>query len=261
MHVQETTEGAVRVLSLGLLLRSGLGGLGATRSSSRGNGSGRGVGVGVGDAVLELLDLGPGEVSLDGDGEDVLVRVDDRVHDRGQGGEADGQRDARDGADAAGQRLEELLLANVEHAGVEALALVVDLRDAHAEGEGRDVEHVEQGRLGGADLGALLDELEVGGDFDGTTGDLGGHAEGLEEGGLAGLHAGVASGHPDIDGGQGTGTGGRGDAVGEDEVTGLLEVAVGEDEANVALDEGQETLVLGGVVDETLEGTANLEGV
>jgi hypothetical protein len=44
----------------------------------------------------------------------------------------------------------------------------------------------------------------------------------------------VSSGNVDIAGGDGTGTSGSSDTVGEDLVTGLLEVGVGENETDVA---------------------------
>lgn len=256
-HVQETTE-ALLILLLGLLLLLLLGSLGLTGTTSGSDGSSRSVGIRVGDAVLELLNLGPRDLGGDSDGKDVLVRVDDGVHDRGQGGEVDSQRDGGNGVDDRLQSSQELLLTNVEDVGSKGLALVVDLRNAHTVGEGRDVEHVEQGSLGGADLATSLNELEIGGDFNGTTGNLGGDTEGLEEGGLAGLHTGVSSGNPDIGGSESTGTSGSSNLVGKDDITNLLEVVVGEDETDVALDEGQETLVLRSVDDEGSQGTADL---
>ncbi|KAB8596072.1 hypothetical protein FH972_025783 [Carpinus fangiana] len=212
----------------------------------------------VGDAVLELLNLGPGVLGADGDSEDVLVAVEDGVDDGGKGGVIGGEGDGGDGGNGAGEGLEQLALLNVEHARLKGLALVVDLRDGHTVGEGRDVEHVEQGGLGGSDLAAGLDELKLGRDFNGTTGNLGGNTESLEERGLAGLHASVAGRDEDIAGGDGTGTGGRSDAVGQDLLADLLELAVGEDEADVALDVRKKRSVLGGVTDEALESTADL---
>lgn len=173
-------------------------------------------------------------VDLDGGRDDVLVGVDQRVHDRGEGGVVDSQGDGGNGGDGAGEGLEELALLNVEDARVEGLALVVDLSNAHTVGEGRDVQHVEQGGLGGTDLGAGLNELQIGGDFNGTTGDLGGDTESLEERGLSGLHTSVSSGDEDIERSDGTSTGRGGDAVGENLLTGVLKVGVGEDETNVA---------------------------
>lgn len=180
------------------------------------------------------------------------------MHNRGKSGVADRERDAGDGGDGARQSTEELLLTNVQDLGGEALAVIVDLGDAHSVGEGRDVEHVEQRSLGGADLAAGLDELKIGRDLDGTTGNLGGDTEGLEEGGLAGLHTSVPGRNPDVGRGHGTSTSRGGDLIGEDLVTDLLQVGVGEDETDVALDMGKETLVLGVISLEGLESTTNL---
>jgi hypothetical protein len=180
------------------------------------------------------------------------------VHDGRQGGEVDGQGDGGNGGDGGGKSLKELLLTDVENGGREGLALVVDLSNTHTVGEGRDVQQVEQRGLGGADLVASINELKIGGNFNGTTGNLGGDTESLEERGLARLHTGVSSRNPHIDGSDGTGTSGSSDTVGEKLVTDLLEVAVGEDETDVALDERQDTLVLGSINDEGPESSANL---
>jgi len=185
----EQTEAHVIVLRLllllflGLLLGSRLVGGGSGGRASR-----RSVLVGVGDAVLELRDLVPLEVGLDGDSEYLLVGVDDGVHDGRQRGEVGSQRDTGDGGDGAAEGLEELGLLDVQDGGIEGLAVVVDLGDTHAVGEGRDVQQVEKGGLGGTDLVTSLDELQIGSNFDGTTGNLGGDTESLEERGLSGLH-------------------------------------------------------------------------
>jgi hypothetical protein len=52
----------------------------------------------------------------------------------------------------------------------------------------RDVQQVEEGSLRGTDLVSSLNELEVSGNFNGTTSNLGGDTESLEEGGLSGFH-------------------------------------------------------------------------
>ena len=256
----EETEAHVIVLlllRLGLLLLSGsVGSGGRSGASSRGGGS---VGIGVGDAVLELVDGLPLVLGLESDRDNVLIRVDKAVHDRRESRVVGSQGDAGNGVDGRGEGLEELGLLDVKHIAGEGLTVVVDLLNSHTVGERRDVEQVKEGGLGGSDLGAGLNELEVGGDLNGTTGNLGGDTKSLEERGLAGLHASVSGGDVDITGGDGTGTGRGGDTVVKDEVTGLLEVGVGENETDVALDEGEETLVLGVLRDEALERTANLK--
>jgi len=241
-------------LCLLLLLSGGSWGIGA----AGGSWTGRGVGVGVSDTVLELIYLGPAVLSLDGNGQNLLIAVDNRVHNRWKGGEVGSQRDGSDGGDGARERLEKLGLLDVENAGRESVALVVHLGNTHTVSEGRDVQHVEQSSLGGSDLASSLDELEFGGDFNGTTGNLGWDTESLEERGLSGFHTSVTSWDEHIGGSDGTSSGGGGDLVGENLVTDRLEIGVGEDETDVALDERKETLVLWGVGDEALDGTTDL---
>ena len=256
----EQTEAHVLILRLLLLLLLS----GGWRISSgwcvcRSNWSSGGVCVRVGDAVLELLDALPGEVGLDGDGEHVLVAVDKRVHDGWEGWVAGREGDGSDGRDGGGEGLEQLRLLDVENGGLEGLAVVVNLSNTHTVREGGDVQHVEQGGLGGTDLGASLDELEIRRDFNGTTGNLGGHTESLEERRLARFHTRVTGWDVDISWRNGTGTSWSSDTVGENLVTDLLQVLVGKDEADVAADVGEETLELGhgAVVDEGLNGAAD----
>jgi hypothetical protein len=236
-YLVEETEAHVVILRLLLLLLLGSlgGGLGSTAGrGGTGSRSRRGVLVRVGNAVLELSNLLPLVGGLNGNREDLLVGVDNGVHDGGQGGEVDSQRDGGNGSDGAGESLQELGLLDVQNGRGKGVAAVVDHVDTHAVCEGRDVQHVEQGSLGGTDLAASLNELEVGGNFDGTTGNLGGDTESLEERGLTRLHTCVTSGDEHIIGSDGTGTGRGGDTVGEDLVTDVLEVTVGEDETDVA---------------------------
>merc|ERR1712000_638947 len=197
--------------------------------------------------------------SSGGDGEHVLVAVDKRVHDGWEGWVAGREGDGSDGRDGGGEGLEQLRLLDVENGGLEGLAVVVNLSNTHTVREGGDVQHVEQGGLGGTDLGASLDELEIRRDFDGTTGNLGGHTESLEERRLARFHTRVTGWDVDINWRNGTGTSWSSDTVGENLVTDLLQVLVGKDEADVAADVGEETLELGhgAVVDEGLNGAAD----
>lgn len=234
MKVVQVEDNLTLLLLFLLLLLLGRGSLGGAGGGGTGSGSSRGVLVGVGDTVLELGNGLPLVLGLESDRDEVLVAVDERVHDGGKGGVTSRQGDGGNGGDGRRESLEELALLNVEDAAGESLTLVVDLRDAHTVSEGRDVQQVEESGLGGSDLVAGLNELELSGDFNGTTGNLGGDTEGLEERGLSGLHAGVSGGDEDIGGSDGTSTSGSSDTVAEDLLTGGLEVSVGEDEADVA---------------------------
>jgi hypothetical protein len=132
------------------------------------------------------------------------------------------------------------------------------LTDAHTIGERRDVEHVKQGSLGGSDLATSLNELQIGRDFNGTTSNLGWDTESLEERGLSGFHTSITSGDEDIAWGNGTSTSGRSNLVGENLLTDILEVGIGEDKTDVALDVRKQAFVLGGLRNEAFDGTANL---
>lgn len=255
--VEQASEALIaRLLSLLLLL-----GLSSSGFSNRFGGSGdssSGVRIGVGDAVLELFYLRPAVLGLHSDGQNLLVGVDDGVHDGGERGEVGSQGDGGDGSNGAGEGLEKLRLLNIQDAGGEGVAIIIDLADGHSVGEGGDVQHVQEGSLGGSDLVTSLNELQVCRDFNSTTGNLGGDTESLEERCLSGFHASVTSRDVDIGRCNGTSTSGRSDLVGKNLLTDLLQVAVGEDESDVALDEGEQTLVLWVIGNEALDGAANL---
>merc|ERR1712230_8929 len=104
---------------------------------------------------------------------------------------------------------------------------------------------------------ASLDQLEISGDFNGTTSNLCGDTESLEEGCLARFHTSVSGRDVDIARSDSASTGRRRNSVRKDLVTGGLEVAVGEDEANVPFNVRQETFVLRVLIDESLERTSD----
>ena len=132
-----------------------------------------------------------------------------------------------------------MLSSWAENIGREDVTLVEDLNDGHA------------------DTGTSSDDLHVVDDFDGTTSNLRGDTECLEERGLAGLHTSVTSGNGDIEGSEGTSTSGGSNLVGRDDVTDLLEVTGREDETDVALDVGEETLEGGELREDGAERTAD----
>lgn len=204
-----------------------------------------------------LLGSLEGELGRDGDGDEVLVGVDQGVVDGDNGGEVDGERDGGDGLDRGEELVDEGLLVDVEHLGSEDGSVVEDLDDRHTVRERRDVEHVQEGGLGGSDSGSGGDDLDVGDNLDGSSGNLGRDRERLEEGGLSGLHAGVTSGDPDVLGGERSSSGGGGDLVVEDDLSDLLEVSRGEDESNVSLDVGEELLELRVLSEDGSERSSN----
>lgn len=179
------------------------------------------------------------------------------MYDGRKGGVVESERQHSNGGNTSREAVQELLLGDVENIGTEDVALVEDLHDGHTVREWRNVQHIEQCRLGRADTGTSSDDLDVGDNFNRTTGDLGRDTEGLEEGCLSGFHTGVSSRDRDILGRESTSTGGSSDLVGSDGVTDILEIARAKDETNVAADVGQETLKMGVLREDGTESTAN----
>merc|ERR1719512_34573 len=206
------TETHVIVLLLFFLLN--LGSSGGRSSSSSGGGGGSSELAGVSKELLEHLSLLEGDLGDGGDGQKVLHAIGDAVRSRGHGG--------------------------VEHG-----SLVVDLLDDQTVAEGEDLQETEEGGLGGADLVTGGDNGHVIDDLDSTLGNLGGDLQGLEEAGLLGTHASVLGWDDDIHRGQSSGLGGGGLLVGQQEVPDGGQLLVGEDEANVHLDVGEQLLKVG----------------
>ena len=173
------------------------------------------------------------------------------------GGVVKSQGDSSNGGDTREETVQELRVGDIQNVGGEDVAVVEDLDNGHSVGERRDVQHVEQSSLGRTDTGTGSDDLNVRDDFNGTTGNLGGDTQSLEEGGLSGFHTSVTGRNGDILGGEGTSTGRSSNLVGGDDLTDLLEVASGEDETDVTLDVGKETLERRELGEDGTEGTAN----
>merc|ERR1719322_483490 len=142
----------------------------------------------------------------------------------------------------------EVSVGDVQDGRVEDGARVVDVPDDEPVGERGDVEHVEERGLRHADLVALLDQVDVLDDLDGSLLDLGGDVEGLEEGGLLRAEAGVLGRDDDVEGREGAGPGGGLDLVGQEVVADGDELLLGEDEADVAPDVREQPLEVGVVV-------------
>ena len=123
---------------------------------------------------------------------------------------------------------------DIKNLGGKDVAVIVDLLNLHTKGEGRDVQHVQESSFGRSDSGSSSNDLNVSDDFNSTTSNLGGDTESLEERGLAGFHTSVSGRDVDVEGSDGTSTSRGGDTVGENLLTGLLEITVGEDETDVA---------------------------
>ena len=98
----------------------------------------------------------------------------------------------------------QILGLSVQDLGLQDRARVIDLVDDQTVREGRNVQHVQQGCLGGADLVTGLQDGHIVDDFNCTLGNLGGYGQSLEERGLFGTQTSVLSGNGD---GQGSSSG------------------------------------------------------
>jgi len=192
--------------------------------------------------LLGSLEL---EVGGDRDSEQVLVRVDERVHDGRQGGDTGSERDRGNGLGSRKESVEQGLLLNVENLGREDGTVVVNLGDGHTVGEGRDVEHVQQSSFGSTDSTTGLNDLDIGDDFNSTSSNLGWDTKSLEERGLSGFHTGVSTWYPNIVGGNGTSSSGGSDDVGNNDFSDILQITGSEDETDVSLDVREELFELG----------------
>ncbi|DAZ94567.1 TPA: hypothetical protein N0F65_004183 [Lagenidium giganteum] len=228
-------------LFLLFFLRSGLssgsatGGSGATSSSSEGSW--------VGEVVLEWLSLGEREgLALDGNGDQSLERVVDRVWDRRERWEANGKRHGGHVAETSDELGAQVLLGQVQHGRVEERAVVVHPLDDKTIREWTDVELLEEHGFGVADLVALLGDQHLGHDFNLTLLNLRGHLQSLEEGSLTRIATSWAWWDDDIDWGNSANTSRSWHLVRVDDFTDQVEVTVGEHEADVALDVWQHLL-------------------
>lgn len=174
-----------------------------------------------------------------------------------KGGVVEGQGDSRNGLHTAEEAVKELSLGDIEDVGREDVAVVEDLDDGHTVRERRDVQQVEQGSFGSSNTASSDDHLDIGNDFNGTTGDFRGDTEGLEEGGLSGLHTGITSRNGNIQRSESTSTSGSSNLVGSDQVTDFLEVGGSEDETDVATDVRKQLFELRVFGEDGTEGPAD----
>mmetsp|Transcript_20166 Transcript_20166/g.52460 ORF Transcript_20166/g.52460 Transcript_20166/m.52460 type:complete len:366 (-) Transcript_20166:205-1302(-) len=219
-----------------LLLRLLLGGLLlGWLSSSRGcrGGSSCSKGLRVGQDILNLLGQREGVVGGQGQTQHVLVAVDDGVGDGGQGGAVGGQGQGSHVGDTGRHRLEHVLVGDVQHGGVVQGVVLKHLLDLQAILEGLDAQLGQQGGLGGTHALALLHQLHVVHHLNGTLGNLGGNTQGLEEGGLGGIHTGGPSRHVHVAGSNQVHAGRGADLVLVDLLLHVVQVTIGENDAHV----------------------------
>ncbi|CAO0795535.1 unnamed protein product [Mucor circinelloides] len=211
----------------------------------------------VGNEFLDLLRTGEGIIGSNRDSQQVLVTVDDRVRNGSQSRITNSERDGGNLTDSSQQVGNQLGFFNIENIGREERSSIVNLDNTHTISEGRDVQHVQENSFGRTDLGARLDKLDIRDNFNGTTSNLGGDTESLEERGLSWFHTSVTTGNDNISRSNGTSTSRSSNTVGDDLFTDILEVTVGENETNVTLNKVKKLLEFGTLTNHTLQGTTN----
>jgi hypothetical protein len=184
--------------------------------------------------------LGRGEgvlLEVDANLEEDVVTLDERVADSEAVGLLGSKRDETDSLDGADESVVDILLGDIEDKTVVDETILVNLSNGNTIEERLDVKLAEEGNSGSGDTLVLLDEVDGVDDLNGTTSNLGGNVEGLEERSLSRVKRSRTSRDVNIDGGDNTGLGSGGDLVGTDNITDLTElVRVGEDETNVVAD-------------------------
>jgi hypothetical protein len=253
-HVHATVQ------SIDLLNNRSSGHWGSSSATGSSDRSSSGEGPWVGEEVFEGLGLGKGEVvEPDGDSDTRLEGASDGVRNRGLGGVSDSQADGSQAVEGVGELADDDSGGDVENIEREDASVLVDALDAQTIGEGLDVQLGQESSLGVADLVTDLDELDRVGDLDLTLLDLGGDLEHLEKVGLSRITTGGAGRDGDTNWSNSTDSGRGGDLVGEDDVSDVAEVAIGEDKADVALDLLKESLagVVGVLLEEIVDDAAD----
>jgi len=134
-----------------------------------------------------------------------------------------------------------VVLSDVEHSWRKDRSGIVDVHDVEAVLEGTDFQHAQQHRLGLAHFSPTLQKIDLSRDFNQTTRDFCRNRQRLEERRLLGAERGRLCRHDNVNRRDGTGAGSCGDLERLDQIARLFQVAIGQDEANVLLDQGDQT--------------------
>jgi len=151
------------------------------------------------------------------------------VRNRGNGRIFDFQTNSGNVAESGSDEITEIFVGDVQNLGIVQRAIVIDLLDHKTVSERLDTELTQKSSFRGTDLFTDSDDLDIGGNFDGTLVNLGGDVKGLEEGGLGRIHTSTTSRDVDIVGGNETDTSGSTDLEFADDGADVREITLGED--------------------------------
>mmetsp|Transcript_7046 Transcript_7046/g.16074 ORF Transcript_7046/g.16074 Transcript_7046/m.16074 type:complete len:300 (-) Transcript_7046:94-993(-) len=191
--------------------------------------------------ILDLRSQRPVVVRGKRDAEQVLVAVDNKVRRRGERGVARRKRKRSHLVDGDRRRGGEVVVGDVQNGGIEDVAALEHLLDLEAILERLDSELGEKCRLGGSHLFADRDDGDIVQDLDLSLVNLRGDVERLEERRLRRVHAGVAGGHSHGHGSDDTRLGHGTNLVLANDGAHVGELALREDDADVADEEVEES--------------------
>mmetsp|Transcript_20443 Transcript_20443/g.62307 ORF Transcript_20443/g.62307 Transcript_20443/m.62307 type:complete len:298 (+) Transcript_20443:130-1023(+) len=195
--------------------------------------------------LLHLIELKV--VTLERHGKHVLEAAHNDRRQRRLSENTKGKRDGGDKADTLCKLGHQLGVGDIQHLRRED-ATLENVDEAEAVLEGPDTELLQERRLGGANLGALNNHLAVVDDLNGTLVDLRRDVQRLEEGSLRRVEAGRTFGDGARARRDDTGLGGRRLHKLKELVFDLANVAVGENETQVAAHDGNDGLQVGAIL-------------
>jgi len=166
---------------------------------------------------------------------ELLETVDDHVRNGEDIGLTDSERNGSNVVSSLSDLSEQCFRVKVENFRGEDATVVVDVEDFHTEGEGLNIQLLQNGSFGVTDLLTFLAHSEFLGNFDLTLLNLGGDVKGVEEGNLGGIQTSWARWDDDFDGSESTDLSWGRDSVAFNHGLKLMDWGVGEDETDFTL--------------------------
>lgn len=203
----------------------------AAITSSRGSSN---KGARVLEELLHLISQGEGILGLYSNSEHVLVAIDKGMGSSSQRGDSKLAAQGCNVLDTSRQMNTQVIVSDVQNSRTEERTVVIDLENDKTVGEGLDSKLGKESSFGSTDLFTSGNDLDVGGNFDGTFVNLGRDIQDLEERGLRGIHTGVTSGNGDVAGGNKTHTSWGTDLEVGNGGADVSKLALGENDTDVA---------------------------
>jgi hypothetical protein len=140
-----------------------------------------------------------GDIGGCGNGDMFFESVGDAVWSRSNGWVSNVQRNGGDVVDTGHESLSDIVFGDVQNGWLENGSFVKALLDFQTVGEWRDFQHIQQSSFGSTDFVAWFEKVDIGDDFNGTSGNFGLDRQSLEETSLFWTLAGVLGWDDDVD--------------------------------------------------------------